>query len=487
GIGKSRLVQELLAAAPQGATLAGGRCLSYGESTSVFALDGVVRGLVGDDVPAGLAARLAGVERAQQIADRVAAAGGVGGRVGPGEEVQWAFRRLLERVAADGPVLVALDDVHWAEPWLLDLVEYLAAFAAGPILLVACARPELLDARPGWAGPGAPGELVRLEPLSGAHTHELVDAMLAGHEPPPGTAERIAERSGGNPLFAEQVVALEVERDFRAGSGLPSSLRALLQERIDNLPDHERDVLARGAVEGVVFHRGALAALADDEEAARERGAVMSLMRKGIVTGARTEHAGDDAFRFHHVLLRDAAYEALAKERRARLHVRFADWLEPVDPQRHAMLGHHRRQAWQYAGELRAAGAERNARGRRGGAHLFRAAEAAASRSALPAAAVLFRQAAELQPADAAEHVDARVGLGAARLAEGRLARAGAVLQGAEQAGRAGGHDGGAAHAAVLGLQAALELDPDPALPAVAEVTAEAARVFTASGDHLGM
>ena len=107
--------------------MAVGRCLSYGESTSVFALDEVVRALVGDDVATGLARLLADVERGEQIADRVATAIGAGGRGGPGEEIQWAFRRLLERVADDAPLVVALDDLHWAEPWLLDLVEYLAA------------------------------------------------------------------------------------------------------------------------------------------------------------------------------------------------------------------------------------------------------------------------------------------------------------------------------------------------------------------------
>ena len=121
----------------------GGRCLSYGEGTSVFALRGVVRGMVGEDVEAGLATRLSGVDRGGQIAARVAA-DGAGGQGGPAEEIQWAVRRLLECVASDRLLVVRLDDVHWAEPWLLDLVEYLAAFAAAPVLVVTCARTEEL-------------------------------------------------------------------------------------------------------------------------------------------------------------------------------------------------------------------------------------------------------------------------------------------------------------------------------------------------------
>ncbi len=132
--------------------MVGGRCLSYGEGTSVFALSGVVRGMVGEDVEEGLTTRLSGVERGGQIAARVAAAVGAGDQGGPAEEIQWAVRRLLECVATDRPLVIRLDDVHWAEPWLLDLVEYLAAFAAAPVLVVSCARTEeLLEVRAEWA------------------------------------------------------------------------------------------------------------------------------------------------------------------------------------------------------------------------------------------------------------------------------------------------------------------------------------------------
>ena len=136
--------------------------------------------------------RLADVDRGEQIADRVAIAIGAGGRGGPGEEIQWAFRRLLERVADDAPLVIALDDLHWAEPWLLDLVEYLAGFADGPIVIVAPARPELLEERPSWAGPEGPGQVAVLEPLSPAHTEELVTGLLADQSPPPGTARRMS-------------------------------------------------------------------------------------------------------------------------------------------------------------------------------------------------------------------------------------------------------------------------------------------------------
>ena len=330
--------------------MAVGRSLSYGEGTSTFTLDGVVRCIAGEDIGPGLAALLSDVERGALIGDRVEAAIGTGGRGGPGAEIQWAFRRLFETVAENRPLVVALDDVHWSEPWLLDLVEYLAAFARGPISLLVCARPELIEARPGWAGPEAPGNVVTLRPLSDEHTRELVEGMLADRESPPGAVARITQRSEGNPLFAEQIVAYELDHAFAAGRSVPTALRSLLQERVDNLDRDERSLLARAAVEGVVFHRGALTALAEVEDDGGQ-GAAMALMRKGFISPAEAQVPGDDAFRFRHALVRDAVYEALPKDQRRRLHVRFADWLEDVAPD-HALVGHHVRAAWLYAGEL---------------------------------------------------------------------------------------------------------------------------------------
>ena len=394
----------------------------------MFALEAVVRALVGDDIAAGLAARLADVERGEQIADRVAAAIGAGGRGGPGEEIQWAFRRLLERIAQDGPIVIALDDLHWAEPWLLDLIEYLAGFAAGSIVLVALGRPELLDERPSWATAEGPGRLAMLEPLSPEHTEELVSGLLAGASPPPGAARRFVQQSEGNPLFAEQVVAFAIEQSFAGESQLPSTLRALLQERIDRLSDGERDLLARAAIEGAVFHRDPLAALAVDGQAAADGATVLGLMRKGFVQPTRSELAGDDAFRFRHVLVQSAAYEAIPKERRARLHRRFADWLEQRDAGDDAMLGHHLGEAWRYAGELGDGSAEHAELGRRAATHLLPAAEAAIARSAVPAAVALLGRAASMQPAGSDAHVDALVELGAALLTAGRLEEADAAL-----------------------------------------------------------
>jgi DNA-binding SARP family transcriptional activator len=488
GIGKSRLVREFTSSVAGRARVVGGRCLSYGEGTSVFALSSVVRGMVGEDVEAGLALRLAGVERSEHIAARVAAAVGAGGQGGPAEEIQWAVRRLLECVAGDRPIVVRLDDVHWAEPWLLDLVEYLAGFAAAPVLVVTCARTdELLDVRADWARPGVLGDVLELESLSSTHTQELVSEMLADRSAPPGAAEHIAVSSGGNPLFAEQVVALEVARGFAGTSTLPDTLLKLLQERIDHLEPDEREVLARAAVEGVVFHRSALAALADDRGGARLGAAAMSLMRKGFITTAESEIPGEDAFRFHHVLLQNAAYEALPKVRRAQMHVRLADWMERAAPQSHEVIGHHLHETWRFLGELGVDESTRDEVGRRGADRLRKSAEFAVVRSALPAAVELRRQAAAMLPERSRDRVRALVELGDVLLTSGRLGEAARTLAEAGGTALAIGDAQGAAHASVLGLQVALQADAHPPLERIPAVSAGAARTFRRRHDDLGM
>jgi tetratricopeptide (TPR) repeat protein len=492
GIGKSRLAQELLQEVQDDFVVATGRCLSYGASTSAFALAGVVRSLVGDDVTSGLATCMADVERGGMIADRVAMAVGatrespappVGS--GPGDEIPWAFRRFLERMAADAPLLVQFDDVHWAEPWLLDLIEYLSAFAAGRIVILACARPELLHQRVTWAGPDGPGRLLSAGPLSPHHTRELVSAILSDGTAPLAAVERIVERSQGNPLFAEQVAAFESDRGFSPSAPLPRSLRVLLQARIDDLTAAERDLLARGSVEGVVFHHGALIAQADDATPSGGNEAAMALMRKGFIAPERGDVPGEDAYRFRHVLLRDAAYESLPKARRAQLHARVADWVE-ANAGAHDVIGHHLRQTWRYAGELGDT-SPRRAVGGRAAVHLMAAGRGALARSALPAAASLFEQAGEMLPERSADRVNALLELAVAQLTAGRLESAGRTLDGLEAQARDVGHDLGAAHAALLTVELALSADEDAAIEAIPRLTTAPERVFTARGDELGL
>ena len=236
-----------------------------------------------------------------------------------------------------------------------------------------------------------------------------------------------------------------------------------------------------------MFHRSALAALADDQPAMKEGAAAMALMRKGFITTSDPEIPGEDAFRFHHVLLRDAAYEALPKERRVRMHVRFADWMERLHPDHHEMIGHHLREAWRVLGDLGSDDALRGEIGQRGATQLTLAADFAVVRSALPAAARLLRQSGDMLPERSRQRVQVLVELGDVLLTSGRLEEAEETLTEAGEIAETIGDAHGAAHASVLGLQVALQVDPDPALAQIPALSTGAARTFRRHHDDLGM
>jgi class 3 adenylate cyclase/tetratricopeptide (TPR) repeat protein len=343
GVGKSRLASEFLEGL-DGATVVSGRCISYGEGISYFPVTEVAIQLKADPAEhAGLATIL-----------------GDDGAPSSPEEIAWAFRKLLEQRAADGPVVVIFDDIHWGEPTFLDLIEHVADFSReAPILLLCMARPELLDTRQSWGGGKLNATNVLLEPLGTDEAAELLASLLPA-EVEDGLRTRILDAAGGNPLFVQEMVAMVAER--QAGNGeaaeiaVPPTIQALLAARLDQLDSHERVVLERGSVEGNIFHRSAVEALAPEEQEVPRQ--LMSLVRKELVRPDRAQLAGDDAFRFRHLLIRDAAYDALPKAQRADLHQSFAAWLEEHGAELvelDEILGYHLEQAWRYRTELGAA------------------------------------------------------------------------------------------------------------------------------------
>ena len=343
GVGKSRLASEFLDGL-DGATVVSGRCLSYGEGISYFPVTEVAIQLKADPAEhAGLASIL-GDDDAPSSPD----------------EIAWAFRKLLEQRAGEGAVVVVFDDIHWGEPAFLDLVEHVADFSReAPILLLCMARPELLDRRQSWGGGKLNATNVLLEPLGTDEAAELLASLLPA-QVEDGLRNRILDAAGGNPLFVEEMVAMVAER--QTGNGelaeitVPPTIQALLAARLDQLDPHERVVLERGSVEGNVFHRGVVEALAPDEREVPRQ--LMSLVRKELVRPDRSQLSGDDAFRFRHLLIRDAAYDALPKGERADLHQSFAAWLEEHGAELvelDEILGYHLEQAWRYRTELGAA------------------------------------------------------------------------------------------------------------------------------------
>jgi class 3 adenylate cyclase/tetratricopeptide (TPR) repeat protein len=416
GIGKSRLVRELLVRSQ--ARVLAGRCLSYGEGITYWPLREIAEQI--GDVRSAL-----GTAPDRDVAAlRVDAALGVAGATATPDEIAWGVRKLFESIAREAPLIVVLDDIHWAEPALLDLVEYVAAFAQDvPLFLLCTARPELFERRPAWATPRPKALVLTLEPLLARDTTRLVDSLRALSAE---QRERIVDAAEGNPLFVEQLVAMQAER---GGDALliPPTLQALLAARIDGLASGERAVLECGSVEGRVFHRGGVAHLVPETERSGVGAELLTLVRKELIRPDRAAVPGDDAFRFGHVLIRDAAYDAMPKRQRAALHEEFADWLASRlgDAAPDEIVGYHLEQAARYRREL---GVPDAALGSRAADRLSAAARAARARDDTAAAANLFGRAAALLAEGDARLATALVEHGEALRSHGDLAAAGEVF-----------------------------------------------------------
>ena len=342
GIGKSRLARELLGRVQ--ARVVVGRCLPYGEGITYWPLQEIAS-QVGD-----VRAALQGVSDAELAAIRVEAALGVTDTPVSPEEIAWGVRRLFEALAVQGPLVVVFDDIHWAEPTFLDLIEYVASFVHDAPMLVLCtARPDLFDVRPTWTAPKPSATLVTLRALSENDSETLVERL---GDLPEHARERIVQAAEGNPLFVEQLVAMQAENGDELE--VPPTLQALLAARIDRLGEQERAAAQSGSVEGRLFHRGAVAALVPEPERGEVGAHLLSLVRKELIRPDRATLPGDDAFRFGHILIRDAAYDAIPKRQRAALHERYADWLETRlgDDAPDEVVGYHLEQAYRYGVEL---------------------------------------------------------------------------------------------------------------------------------------
>jgi class 3 adenylate cyclase len=322
GVGKSRLVAEALASVD--ARVVQGRCLPYGEGITYWPVVEIVNQLGASPTDDAATAAIGSLLGETDVASSA-------------EEIAWAFRKLLEEQA---PLIVVLDDLQWGQRTFLDLLEHVTLLSTGaPILLLAIARPELTERRADWP------VTLRLEPLGAGEVEELIPERISGD-----LRARIAQTAGGNPLFVEEMVAMASEAEGEVT--VPPTLQALLAARLDQLEPGERSVLERGAVEGEVFHRGALQALAEGTQVTPR---LAALVRKGLIRPQKPQLAGEDGFRFRHLLIRDAAYAGLSKAARVDMHRRYAGWLEHCGAdlvEVEEILGYHLEQAWRYRGEL---------------------------------------------------------------------------------------------------------------------------------------
>ncbi len=407
GAGKSRLVAEIAGRYRERATLVVGRCLSYGEGITYWSIAELIRRAagIGEDDSADarrekLLAVVADDPEGPAVARHLAQLIGIDRAAEPGEQSPWAVRRLIECVAARGPVIVVIDDLHWGEPKLLDLVLDVARRVEGPVLVVCMARFDLLERRPEWER--LCPTTIALKPLSAEETEALVE-RLTGEALPAAFRSRLAELSAGNPLFVEQVVQMLVDegRLEPAGEGwkaieraaeitVPATIEAILAARVDNLSGAERACAECAAVIGMEFWAEPFGELLG-ESAERP---LQTLRRKLVIEPVRRPGARGDMLRFRHLLLRDAVYESIPKRRRAELHERVASWMERWFADRigevEEILGYHFEAASRYSAGLLAGGEHAGRLAARAVEHLTAAARRAAGRQDDQQAAALF-------------------------------------------------------------------------------------------------
>jgi class 3 adenylate cyclase/tetratricopeptide (TPR) repeat protein len=355
GLGKTRLVAEFTAGAERVTTLTG-RTLPYGEGVTYWPLASMIKASAGitDDDPANEAFEKLRVScESEAVADLLAVALGVLGAAGgerTPEELNWAALRWCEQLADAQPLVLVFEDIHWAEEPLLDLVENLArSIRDAAVLIVALARPELLDSRPSWGGGIRSASAIDLAPLGGSESEELADALLGSGRVVAAQRGLVLERSEGNPLFLEEIA--HALRDGRGIEGIPDTVQALIAARIDALDTDEKQVLQSAALVGRVFWRGALESLAPDLEVPELLDVLVG--REFLVPEQLSTISGDEAFRFKHGLIRDVAYGGMSKARRAEEHQTFAAWVAARAGDELAEIrAHHLDQASELLAEL---------------------------------------------------------------------------------------------------------------------------------------
>jgi class 3 adenylate cyclase/tetratricopeptide (TPR) repeat protein len=421
GVGKTRLTAEFVGTS--GARALVGRCTSYGDGATFLPIAAIVRQAVPERPRAAVAQMFEGDELAPLIAERVTQLTGQAEAAASTGEAFWAVRRLFEALALEQPLVVVLEDIHWAEPTLLELIEYLDAWTAEAPLLVLClARRELLDERPGWGGPD---RLLSLESLGEGEADALV-VELAGDELDEVGRARIVEVAEGNPLFLEQLLAFVEEAGTEALEAVPPSVEALIAGRLDRLDPEERALLERAAVIGREFSRAALIHVTPPAELAAVDNRLSRLVRRGLLRPARADR--DVANRFHHVLVREVAYSGITKESRADLHERYGSWLEQRDGP-DEIVGYHLEQAHRYRAELTPSDPAVLELARRAGGSLGTAGLRAFRRADTRATINLLTRAADLLPGDEPGRAEVLCELGIAHGASGDTAAAAMVLE----------------------------------------------------------
>jgi len=395
GIGKSRLVAELfsiLDADPDVYWWRQGRSLPYGESRSVWALGEIVKaqaGILESDDAQTAREKLAAACSDEWVLSHLFALAGVAGEIDESRdrrvEAFSAWRRFFESLAEERPLVLVFEDLHWADDALLDFVDYLAEWVAGvPMLVVATARPELLERRPDWGGGKRNATTISIGALSDDATARLLPVMPAAKQ------QLVLARAEGNPLYAAEFARM-VEDNPGEDLPLPETVQGLIAARIDQLPAEEKTLVQDAAVLGKVFWPSALESASED--------ALHALARKEFIRrDRRSAVAGETQYAFLHLLVRDVAYGQMPRARRMARHRAAAEWIESISPDRSEdraeMLAHHYREALRLA---EASGADTAPFRERAFAALCDASERAAALNSWNAAADLATEALALE------------------------------------------------------------------------------------------
>ena len=383
-------------------------------------------------------------EESELVCERISAAIGLTDATPETQETFWGIRKLLEELGRRSTLFVIFDDIHWAETTMLDLIEYLTGFAQGvPMLLLCLSRKDLLDTRPSW---GTGSTTMFLEPLEPEDVNQLIDNYVGEAQLPENVRKRIIETAEGNPLYVEEILRMLIdERIIEKVDGqwqptqdltdfaIPPTIHALVAARLDKLGANEQAVTQRASVIGKTFWWGAVSELSPESLRARVGHYLQTLARKELVMPDASTFAGEDAFRFAHIMIRDVAYQAMSKELRGELHEKFAEWLTARAGDRaleyEEILAYHLEQAFKLREELGKSDEKTQELGAQAVEKLSSGGNRAFARGDMHAAANLLGRAVKLLPIRDPQRTQLSLTLSDALIEIGELKEAGTVIE----------------------------------------------------------
>ncbi|MGH8929893.1 MAG: ATP-binding protein [Egibacteraceae bacterium] len=511
GVGKSRLAAEFVASVDDEATVLQGHCLSYGEGITFWPVAEIVKQVAGvsdDDSSQGAQAKLLrllqGEDEAPLIVERVGQLVGFVQATVASDEILWGVRKLLEALARRQAVVVVFEDLHWAEPTFLDLIDHITDWSRhAPVLVLCLARPDLLAQRPSWGEGKANASSLELGPLSEQDSQQFMENLLGRRTLAGRVRARISETAEGNPLYLEEILSMLIDNGLLTEANgqwvatanlreirLPPTIQGLLATRLDRLDTDERQIIEAASAVGTVFSQEALVELLPESLGRRVEPLLTTLVAKKLAN-PHPSNGRERVFRFHHALIRDAAYNATSKLGRAQLHERVADWLERTAGERigehEEILGYHLESAYRYGKDLRPPDAHARGLAWRAAERLSTAGIRALARGDMGAAANLLSRAVALLPAHDQRRLSLLPNLAEALMSTGELEDAEVTLAEALEAATSSGNVQLRAHLLLARSMQRLFTNQQGGAEEARREAVNAIPIFEAAGDELGL